>query len=167
MTTEHICPICGGEMEDTRHVMVECFYAVKEIAPTAVPVPFLVEVEEGPSYYGTTRRYPAGTKDRFVSTDLPPTVISLDDGSTTDVGNIKVDVVQDPIPGARLLEKTGHSVTCCKQCRADFLTMFGAWSKGRLVGNRGHGDIPIRVNGATRMVTYDEYERMRRDRSDE
>lgn len=149
------CPICGGEMEDARHVMVECFYDVQEVAPATKKTTFFCEVDEDKSIFGVTRRYREGSRDRHVTTD----------NGTTEAGFrvMKIDVVQDPIPPIRLLEKTGYSAECCKHCRADFLEMFGKWIRGDLAANREHGEeanIPVRINGAVKMVTMAEYDEM-------
>jgi hypothetical protein len=139
-------------MEDSRHVAVECFYAVDEVAPTATKVPFFAEVPAEGAYWGITRSYPAGTKDRHIASD----------GGVSESGiqATKIATVQDPIGPIRLLEKTAFSVDCCKRCRGEFLAMFGKWSKGELVGERDDRPgayIPVRVNGATVMMTEAEW----------
>jgi hypothetical protein len=122
---ENLCPICGKEMEDTRHVGVECFYDVHEVVPDAVKSVIFKEVDEGTTYWGVTRHYPEGTKDNhFVESE-----------GKTEAGfkTTKIGIKQDPIPKIRLLEDSLFSVTCCKSCRADFLWIFGQWAKGELV----------------------------------
>ena len=149
-----VCPVCQGDMEDTRHVGVECFYDVHEVAPTADKRQFFQEVPENGSYWGVTRRYPAGTKDshRFVSTGE---------------NSSKMETDQIPVAPIRLFENSLYSVTCCKSCRADFLQMFGRWSRGELrprVADEEGRDIPVRVNGATVMMTQAEFDRHRNTR---
>ncbi|MGE4043428.1 MAG: hypothetical protein AB7F35_01150 [Acetobacteraceae bacterium] len=144
-------------MEDSRHVAVECFYAVDEVAPTAQKVPFFSEVPPEGAYWGITRSYPAGTKDRHV----------VSDGGVSESGVpvTRLDTVQEPVKPVRLLEQTAFSVDCCKRCRGEFLAMFGTWSKGELVGERDDrpgADIPVRVNGATVMITEVEWREHRR-----
>lgn len=160
-SNDESCPICKGEMEDRRHVAVECFYDVSEVAPTATKQLILQEVDNDAAYWGTTRRYPAGTRDRHISSD----------GGVSEHGLkvVKVEVVQDPTPPVRLLEQDLFSVDCCKACRADFLRMFGRWAKGEFVSERNQDkDIPIRVLGSTRYVTLAEFDELRRSfRKDE
>jgi len=154
MSTEsdnRICPVCQGDMEDTRHVGVECFYDVHEVAPSAEKLKFFQEVPEGAAIWGVTRRYPAGTIDKH-------RIIRVDENTS------KIETDQTPLPAIRLRENTLYSVTCCKSCRADFLEMFGKWSKGKLRprhDDTDEADIPVRVNGATVMMTraqYDEHQ---------
>jgi hypothetical protein len=151
---ESFCPVCGGEMEDSRHVSVECFYDVQEVVPTAEMQTIFREVPAEGTFWGTTRRYSGGTKDRHVI-------------STVDEKTTKVDIEQDPVPAIRLLEQHVYSVTCCKSCRADFLNMFAKWSKGRLRARQDDNDernIPVRVRGATVMMTLAEFDAHRRKR---
>ena len=100
------CPICQGEMDDTRHVGVECFYAVDEVAPNAEKRPIFREVDADGGYWGTTRRYPAGTKDKHRIVEIRAV-------------ESKVETDQVPVPPIRLIELSLYSVTCCKSCRAD------------------------------------------------
>lgn len=149
------CPICGRAMEDQRHVGVECFYDVHEVVPSAVAQTVLVEVPEQGRYWGITRRYPAGRRDRHVPSD----------GGATASGFkvIKVDVVQEPLPAVRLLEKPLFSVACCKACRADFLALFGRWASGEFAQG-GNEDDTVRLLGAARLVGEDVVERLRGER---
>jgi hypothetical protein len=144
---ENFCPICQGDMDDTRHVGVECFYEVHEVAPQADKVIFLKEVESDGFYWGVTRRYPAGTRDKFRT-------------APTGENSIRLDTEQEPIAAARAVEVPVYQVTCCKSCRADFLRMFGQWSRGALIQRqheRPDADIPVMVNGAVAWMTPSEY----------
>lgn len=145
-------------MEDQRHVGVECFYDVHEVVPSATKQTVLVEVPEKGRYWGITRRYPPGSRDRHVPSD------GASDGG---LKVIRVEVVQEPIPEARFLEKALFNVTCCKACRADFLALFGRWASGEFVQPEGEGDIPVRVLGAVRLVNEDEFERLRTERDED
>lgn len=145
--TDTFCPVCEGDMEDTRHVGVECFYDVNEVVPSAEKRPVFQEVSEGASIWGMTRRYPAGTRDKHST-------------HKTGESSYKIETAQEPIAAIRLVENQIYSVTCCKSCRADFLDMFGKWAKGELRPRRDDSDeatIPVRVNGATVMMTQAEY----------
>jgi hypothetical protein len=151
MSEQQFCPVCQGDMDDTRHVGVECFYEVHEVVPSAEKRPFFSEVEETASIWGTTRRYPAGTKDKR-------RVIKTGENSS------KIETDQVPIPAIRLYENHLYRVTCCKSCRGDFLQVFGKWSRGELRPRRQDDDeanIPVRVNGATVMMTRTEYDQFK------
>jgi len=150
------CPICRQEMEDRRHVGVECFYAVDEVAPDTTKDTVLRPVPDDASIWGITRRYPAGTVDKHVVTGVTTSEAGY---KTTHVGT-----VQEPIPPIRVVELTIYSMECCKSCRADFLRMFGRWTKGALVHREEddpEADIPIRENGAIRLITREEWDRRR------
>lgn len=57
------CPIClDADMDDIRHVSVECFYDVSEVAPGASREPIFRGVPEDAAIWGATRHYPAGTR---------------------------------------------------------------------------------------------------------
>lgn len=121
--SDRICPICGEMAEDMRHVGVECFYDVKEYVPSAEERMIFKEVDENGSYWGRTRRYPAGTKDSFSSRP------EIRNGETINI----CTTTQVPIEKIRLIESSNYSKECCKSCRHDFLCMFKMWSEGRLV----------------------------------
>lgn len=115
------CPVCGHEMEEERHVGVECFFDVQEIVPQTTKQPIFVEVDPVKTYWGTTRHYPAGTRDVH---------IVRDDITQNGLHVVKIDVDQEPSEPIRLLEKNMFNITCCKSCRADFLAIFGRWASG-------------------------------------
>ncbi len=147
MSNVEICPVCNGDMEDSRHVSVECFYDVHEVVPEADKSTIFREVEFDAAIWGVTRRYSGGTKDRHVVNQ---------DGNVT-----RITIEQDPVPPIRLVDQSVYSVTCCKACRGDFLRMFGKWARGKLRERRDDDDdrcIPVRVNGSTVMMTRDEYD---------
>ncbi|MCX4196792.1 hypothetical protein OMR07_15440 [Methylobacterium organophilum] len=155
------CPIClDAEVEDMRHIAVECFYDVSEVAPEATRKPIFCEVPDDTAIWGVTRRYPAGTRDRFVT----------EDGGQTEGGTplIRLRTVQDPIGGIRLAEKETYSLDCCKSCRGTFLTLFGAWSRGEHV-RRSEPDeihnIPVRQNGAIVYLSEEQFRQWEIDRS--
>ncbi len=113
------CPVCRKMCEDIRHVGVECFYRVNEVAPKMKEQLVLQEVHENAPYWGVTRAYPAGTRDEFSArqkTGEPNTTI--------------IDTTQVPIPAVRLLEKTLYTIQCCKPCRGDFLELLKKWTNG-------------------------------------
>lgn len=144
---EQTCPICKREMEDTRHVGVECFYAVDEVVPTIQKSLIFVEVPEDVTLWGITRRYSGGTRDKF---------------SSTQEGNVKhLKSTQEPLSPdkIRLVEESLYSQTCCKSCRADFLAVFKRWCSGDFVTPEGDGRIPIRINGAVKYLTEEEYKK--------
>lgn len=149
--SETVCPVCTRPMEDTRRLLVECFYDVSEVAPSAVKVPFLREVADAAVTWFTTRRYPAGTRDmkRCVRTEE---------------GNLRLVDHADPLPPLRVEERVGYLFMCCKSCRGDFLTMLGAWARGDLAlpsEPSETANVPIRVNGAVRYVTEEDWKRRR------
>lgn len=51
----------------------------------------------------------------------------------------------------------------CKDCRADWLEAIQVWFRS-LKTPEGDGDIPIRENGATRMITRDEWNRRQQEK---
>ena len=147
------CPICCQEMDDRRHVSVECFYKVDEVVPEAEESKIFVEVNEESTYFGYTRRYKDGTRDEFSSTPDP-----VKENLT------HLNVEQVPIGDIRLLENTIYTLECCKSCRADFLDMLKKWKQGEFVHretNDPEANIPIRENGATRMITEEEWKERR------
>lgn len=132
-----ICPICNREMEDTRHVGVECFYAVNEYIPDVIEVKFMRPVSLTGAYWGITRTYHNGTKDKFICTEQEPHIVKLDDGSEYTIPSTKIDRIQESLPEdeqtQRFLEIGVYQMTCCKSCRADFLEMLTSWRKGRFI----------------------------------
>lgn len=161
----NICPVCGGEMEDSRHVAVECFYDVSEVVADAQKSTIFVEVGADAPIWGTTRNYGAGTRDRFVVSEGRDTVPPSGPMSV-----IHVERVPEPIPPIRLAELNSYSVTCCKNCRADFLRIFGRWARGDLAV-RDHPSpeavVPVRDLGAIRYVTKEEAEERRNEKMGE
>ena len=155
------CPIClDGDVDDMRHVSVECFYDVSEVAPEVRREPIFREVTEDAAIWGVTRRYPAGTRDRFVS----------EDGGQTEGGTplIRLRTVHDPIDGIRLVEQEVYSLNCCKRCRGAFLNLFGAWSRGEHVRRHEPDDthnIPVRQNGAIVYLSEEQFRQWEIDRS--
>ena len=151
MRTEK-CPVCGKEMEDQRHVGVECFYNVQEAVPSARTSTIFKEVDAKGTYWGVTRRYKKGTKDKWVVTGR-----SVKNG----VPHTRVDTKQVRVKGVRLLEDTLFSVTCCKSCRGDFLRLFRAWSRGEHVTPEGDGEVLVRDLGALKRISVAEWESRR------
>lgn len=155
------CPIClDADVDDMRHVSVECFYEVSEVAPETRREPIFREVPEDASIWGATRRYPAGTRDRFVT----------EDGGTTEDGTplIKMRTVQEPIGGIRLADQEVYSLDCCKSCRSAFLNLFGAWSRGEYARRHEPDEvhnIPVRQNGAIVYLSEKQYQQWEIDRS--
>ena len=148
MSDDRICPVCQGDMEDQRHVGVECFYDVHEVAPMATKRRIFFEVDDKASVWGLTRRYPAGTEDKH-------RVVPTGEHSS------RIETDQVPVPAIRLCNVTIYDVTCCKSCRGEFLNMFGQWARGKLRERRQDDDeanIPVRVNGATVMMTRAEFD---------
>jgi hypothetical protein len=154
-----ICPVCNGEMEDRRHVSVECFYDVHEVAPYAEKDTLLQEVPHEGAFWGITRRYPEGTRDKPVVTGTSKTPGGY---TVTHIEN-----AQEPIPSVRVIEKPVYTIPCCKDCRAEFLHVFGKWAKGELVCRAEpspEANIPVRENGAIRYITREEWDRRRSER---
>lgn len=152
-----LCLICGDEMEDRRHVAVECFYNVHEVAPNASKNLVLVEVPEESSIWGMTRRYREGSRDR------PVVAANGVTAGGTPITEVRME--QDPIPPVRLAEKHEFSVECCKTCRAEFLQVFGMWARGEMVKREQPGpeaDIPVRDLGSIRFISMKEWEARRR-----
>ena len=153
MEKQEACPICGREMEDRRHVSVECFYDVKEIVPTATQAVVFQEVDKKTAIWGITRHYPKGKRDSIFIKKRSTNKLGT---PVTEWGNKKV-----PVAPIRLLEKAIYSVPCCKACRGDFLRLFGEWAEGKHATPEGDGDIPVRINGAIKMLTPEEWEKYR------
>lgn len=154
--SEEVCPVCKREMEDMRHVGVECFYQVDEIVPQMEPKPIFVEVDANTAIWGTTRMYPAGTRDHHTSVSTGP-------------HSSRIDIEQLPIDPIRLMENKVFSMRCCKDCRADFLSALKDWADGvsqarmrRLVHEAemaiedNHTGAFVRDNGTIRELTEDE-----------
>jgi len=114
------CPICHREMEDRRHVGVECFYDVKEVVPTAQEHVIFNEVDRKTAYWGITRHYPKGTRDKWF---VKKRFVDKNGIKHTETG-----IRQVPAKPVRLLEKKIFSVACCKSCpdmpkiQADFIS---------------------------------------------
>ena len=149
------CPICKNETEDMRHVSVECFYAVDEVVPEVKKEQIFTEVKKEGSYWGYTRTYPEGTRDKFITKEK-----QVKKGETPVT---EITIKQQPVDGVRLLEKDIYSINCCKNCRADFLSVFEQWSEGNFSEDTEYNEeanIPIRENGAIRYISKAEWERM-------
>jgi hypothetical protein len=151
------CPICHKEMEDRRHVGVECFYDVSEAVPETRKLPIFKEVDRKSTIWGITRHYPRGTRDKWF---IKKVSVSKEGIKTTHSG-----IKQVPVKAVRLLEDHLYSVTCCKACRGDFLRLFGQWAKGKFVTPEGDGDIPVRELGAIKMLTRGEWESRNKKRT--
>jgi hypothetical protein len=119
---ERTCAGCGdADVDDMRHVNVECFYQVNEVAPQAAPRTVFREVPDGVHPLGRTRRYWAGGADalRTWRCDNP--------GPGEDP--VRVETVEEPLPPIRLVEVTTWGVRCYKPCSGRFLDLFGEWAK--------------------------------------
>lgn len=147
--TPEFCPICKLEMEDRRHVSVECFYEVNEYVPTAEKSMFFTQVDEGVGIWGHTRRYYDGTRDHHESIPTGP-------------NSSRVEVSQVPIdpPDIRLLERQLYSLDCCKRCRHEFLMVFKMWSQGRFIEK-----YRTTADSMCREATKEEIEEMMRERA--
>ena len=52
-----------------------------------------------------------------------------------------------------------YQVNCCKQCRGEFMGMMKRWSEGEFIEvDDKDATVPVRINGATRMMTVEQYE---------
>ena len=154
--TADICQVCGDDGPDMRHVGVECFYSVQELVPDAEEQIFFVEIPDDGTYLGYKRKYPAGVRERF-KTDRTST-------NERDVETIHMKTVEAPIPAIRLQEISVYSIRCCKSCRAGFLGVFKRWREGEFREGEGEGNIPVRINGTTRMLTEEEYREFSKER---
>jgi len=151
MKTEE-CPVCGREMEDQRHVGVECFYDVNEAVPSAKKGTIFQEVDGKSVYWGVTQRYRKGTRDKWIAKDLP---------NKNGIKQTSMKTKQVPIKPIRLLEKSIYTVACCKACRADFLAMMGRWARGELVTDEGEGEVLVRELGTNKRISREEWEARR------
>lgn len=133
MSKKDVCPICKKKTVDMRHVGVECFYDVSEITNKVQESQIFVEVDEKTAYWGTTRRYPEGTRDHWKVDENYIKKVKLDDGKEIDVDHTKIGIKQLPIGKIRLLEKALFSINCCKSCRSDFLSIFKSWTERGLI----------------------------------
>jgi hypothetical protein len=133
MGKKDVCPICEKKTVDMRHVGVECFYNVSEITNKVNESKIFVEVDEKTAYWGTTRRYPEGTRDHWKVDENYTRKVKLEDGKEIGVDHTKIDIEQLPIEKIRLLEKALFSINCCKSCRSDFLAIFKSWTEGGLI----------------------------------
>jgi hypothetical protein len=131
------------------------------VVPEVKEVPIFIEVEPNAVIWGHTRHYENGTRDEFTSSD----------GGKTPGGFPinKISVKKKPLenPKIRLRETSMFSLTCCKSCRADFMDILRRWNSGEFVSSEGTGDIPVRVNGTTKMVTQEQWEEMCNARGEE
>jgi hypothetical protein len=149
MVETKICPICNEEIEDMRHVTIECFYAVHEVVPQMEQEKIYVEVPMKGNYLAKTYVYKEGIEERVCAI------------KKEDEDFIRYETVEHetklPI---RFVEKQSYISNCCKRCRADFLDVLRKWRNGDFISKEGDGDIPVRINGAIKMLTreqYDEY----------
>jgi hypothetical protein len=108
--------VCREMVQDIRQVGVECGYAVDESVPEAEKRSIFREVPADASVFEPTRRYPAGTVDRLVITK-------------TGANSNKIDTLPEYIEPIRLVEQTVYSITCCKNCRGDFIGVFQKWAQ--------------------------------------
>lgn len=144
------CPICGKMTEDMRHVSVECFYDVHEVVPEAKLEQHFIEVDPKGTYWGITRTYSNGKRDDFSAEEVKT------EKNTTRIINSPTEIT-----GIRLMEIGLYRMNCCKSCRADFLEMLEQWYHGKHKHqDKGNGRIPVRIKGATRFVTEEEYQQM-------
>lgn len=127
-----MCQRCGEVDTDRRTLWMACFYAMNEMDG----VPF-----NGVQWEGITRTQIA-TEQRRIGT------MAFD-----------VPVYDEPHDTA---PRTQHFYTLrvCKDCRADWMDAIARWFEERPERPAEDAIVPIRVNGATRMVTVEEYERM-------
>lgn len=127
-----ICPICKADVEDMRHVSVECFYDVQEFVPDMIEEQIFVEVDDKNTYFGYTRKYENGMRDKF----------SKHDGGKTPGGTkiTKIENNPEPIGPIRLLENHVFRINCCKGCRAEFLQMLADWREGKFFDKRQSRD---------------------------
>ena len=143
------CPVCNEPKEAMRHFTAECMYKMSEVVPKMKDKLFFEEVDLNGAYFGITRIYHQGKRDNYTS-------------RTRDDGVIELANNEKPIGTIRLYETNGYTIRCCKDCRADLLTVLQRWSNGEFRHeDTEEGNIPIRVNGATRMITEQEYFRMK------
>ena len=152
------CPICGKEMEDSRHVSVECFYAVEEVVPRAKKSVMLQEVTKKGSYWGITRRYPRGTRDKWFVAKR---------GVKKGIKTTKIETRQISAKPVRLLENAIYTMGCCKSCRGDFLRLLGEWSRGEHATPEWGGNICVRELGAIKRITKAEWDERMAERQNQ
>ncbi len=151
------CPICRREEYESRAIGVECFYSVKEIVPQAKEVHIYGRLK-GPGTYvgGTTYRYSGGLVEGF---ELENTTIS-ESGTPTHKYKATLNPAPEDEREVRLLRKSIYYVEACKSCRADFLDLFRRFALGEFVSSSGEGNIPIRVAGALKHITREQWDEM-------
>jgi hypothetical protein len=143
---DNTCPVCSNKCGDMRHIGIECFYEVDEYVPESEKQIFFKEVDEKSTYWGVTRRYKEGTKDRIVQ------------GEYEEEEVIKIITKQEPVDSIRLLEIPLYRVNCCKGCRHEFLSLFSAWFKAKFVQ-----PLASETEGI-REVTLEELEQLKEGR---
>lgn len=146
---DEICPVCGQQTEDMRHVDVECFYQVNERAPHIKEREVLIAVDPEKSYFGLLRRYTGGEQQHA---DFERT------GTTTTIHRRWEPMAQ---PELTVLPQNVYGIRCCKACRADFIGLFLRWSKGEFVQPEEADEernIPVRENGHLVMLTRAEWD---------
>jgi len=116
------CPICKKKVEDMRHLRLDCFYAIEEFVSTLQKEVIFKQVPMKGGYWGTTRTYRKGTKDKHITKQHP---IKENTFITT--------TKQIPIKDVRLLEVGAYYTDCCKSCRGDFLSLFKRFMNGEFV----------------------------------
>lgn len=122
--SERTCIVCGDtDVDDMRHVDVECFYHVGEIVPQATPRTVFREVPSQAHPLGRTRRYWEGSADALRTWRC--------DNPGPGEADVRVETVEEPLPPIRLVEVTTWGVRCCKPCRGRFLDLFAHWARGQ------------------------------------
>lgn len=121
VVVKQYCPICKEEMSgEARHVTVEAFYSVDEVAPRFKAINSLYKIVKPDSVYlGSVLEFPKGSTDVFdYSRSIGP--------NCTEIVTKK-----QVVPPSHFLQLSGYSHDCCKNCRADFLKLCRKWSEGK------------------------------------
>lgn len=152
------CPICGNIEDDERHISIECGYEVREVVPDVKEEEFFTEVpDDNTEYWGITRRYKKGTKDKWNYTQ-------------ENDHKVNIDIEQVPVKDIRLYENKMFTIGCCKRCRANFLEMFRQWRNNEIIDEKQYKptedkNIPIRENGALVYISEEEFYRRKNEKN--
>ncbi len=129
------CDRCGEDGEDRRTLWMAAFYEMNELGlPFDRRILFHADMD-------TLEK--ASEPDDLVLKD--GTKLRIVSGTVTSKGELRPETL--------------YTLRVCKSCRSDWLAAIKRWFSER--PDEGHGDIPMRVLGATRMVTDEEYRAMK------
>lgn len=132
--TDERCQRCGDMGQDRRNLWMACGYAMEEM-----DIPFKRLSVHGQVFY------PTGMKD---------------------VSSFMVPVWPEPDPDVESHLHQYYKLRVCKDCRADWMRAIRDWFNSvpdHLVPDAPEADISVRIDGAVRMFTLEQYYQFKRE----